>query len=787
MGEPAHSESAPPVTLFAITGLPILLTGAAVVGLPILLHLIMRQEPKRLPFPAFRFLKQRRQINQRKVRLRHLLLLLLRMGLIALICLSLWQPTILSDGFSLRGGRPIAAVVVLDTSPSMGYILVADRAGLTEARKRALKLLDEPAQGPWTCLDEARGRALEILEDLPAASKVAILDTADRGEPTWANSVAEARQQIRDIKKPRANSQPVTRTLESAYGLLSRADTELEPGQEPLPRLLAVFSDRTAASWDVNRTAELASMRDRVPPPSVYHVYVDVGVDKPVNTAITTMDFKPQIIAANQPVMLTVTVESTGGATDNVLVFTVDGEQVQQVPVNPGPDRPVIRQFRKDGLKPGLHHARLNLVTNDALPFDNEKFITFRVREPRRVLALVDMPTGSFLTRAARLVGLASGNATLWKDFLDARGWYACEVRPVDEAGEIDFTRYEEITLLDVARPTGALWEKLKSYLDTGGNVIVAPPPPGDADSIAAYQTEKATAVLPLKYTRWYQKPAGEADIAWAWQALNPNRPLLAKFRESREQNDFLEKGESRPTTTGFWKVEGGFRDRVVVSYNDAPDPDSRSPAVLEWQPPGSRGKVLEFTVPLGLEAGRREIHNYNSALWFPLVLVNEAVRTLVGDSEDQPFNFTAGENVVVRWPTDSKPGAQFYLSGPDVSATDSVIKRDESQTYSIRPDRTGTAGNFTIQSEDGKWQEGYSINAPVEESNLDRLPPEAIAELFGPDALTPADKKRDLADILSGRFTQPIELFPFLMILLLLVLAGENLLANQFYRRKRG
>jgi Aerotolerance regulator N-terminal len=111
------------VSLIAIAGVPILITGAALVGLPILLHLIMRQEPKRLLFPAFRFLKQRRQINQRKIRLRHLLLLLLRMALIALICLSLFQPTVLSRGFSLRGDRPVAAVIVIDTSPSMGYVL----------------------------------------------------------------------------------------------------------------------------------------------------------------------------------------------------------------------------------------------------------------------------------------------------------------------------------------------------------------------------------------------------------------------------------------------------------------------------------------------------------------------------------------------------------------------------------------------------------------------------------------------------------------------------------------
>ena len=35
-----------------------------------------------------------------------------------------------------------------------------------------------------------------------------------------------------------------------------------------------------------------------------------------------------------------------------------------------------------------------------------------------------------------------------------------------------------------------------------------------------------------------------------------------------------------------------------------------------------------------------------------------------------------------------------------------------------------------------------------------------------------------------KGQFRQPVELFPWLMILVLLVLAVENLLANKFYRR---
>src|SRR5258707_939883 len=145
----------------------ILLTGAALIGVPILLHLIMRQEPKKLPFPAFRFLKLKRRINQRKMRLRHFLLLLLRMLLIGLIALALFQPTFLSERFNIKGEQAIACVVVIDTSPSMAYILAVDRSGLTGARQRGPTLLEEDGpedrKRPWTALDEGRFRALELI------------------------------------------------------------------------------------------------------------------------------------------------------------------------------------------------------------------------------------------------------------------------------------------------------------------------------------------------------------------------------------------------------------------------------------------------------------------------------------------------------------------------------------------------------------------------------------------------------------------------------------------------
>jgi hypothetical protein len=298
----------------------------------------------------------------------------------------------------------------------------------------------------------------------------------------------------------------------------------------------------------------------------------------------------------------------------------------------------------------------------------------------------------------------------------------------------------------------------------------------------ASYHTEAAGRVLPRRFDAWSEIAADKPAITWTWNALSSQRPLLAEFRKIREAGSFFE--DLPPTTRGYWRVEPGARDRIVVAYNDAPEADQRTPAVMETGL-GARGKVLQFTVPLGL--GGEKYHNYTTS-WFYLVLANEAVRTMTGDSEDLVFNFTNGQNVLLKWPVgDVKPGSTYYLSGPDVASTDATVKREANQPfYRLGPEKTGSAGSFTLESEDRAWKEGFSLNPPVEESNLDRLAIPDIEALFKENAVIPATKPLPLAEIMSGKFRTDLELFPFLMIILLLVMASENLLANKFYRRKK-
>jgi hypothetical protein len=224
---------------------PALLTGLVLIGVPLLLHLIMRRKPKRQAFPAFRYLVKRHRTNQRRVRLRHLLLLALRIGLIVAICLALARPRALNERLQLSSDRAVAAVFVFDTSYSM-----------------------ELAVGNRSRLDEAKRRGLEWLDQLPEGSRVAILDSAENvqsGKGEWLANLVQARERISRLSLKPAN-QPVTARLPSTYRLFAELAQSKSP-EQALPRLLCVFSDRTVACWDGEKLPELLEARDGVPPP----------------------------------------------------------------------------------------------------------------------------------------------------------------------------------------------------------------------------------------------------------------------------------------------------------------------------------------------------------------------------------------------------------------------------------------------------------------------------------------------------------------------------------------
>src|SRR4029079_11073269 len=77
-----------------------LLLGGIFIAIPVLLHLMMRQRPKQQTFPALRFIRERKLANQRRLQLRHWLLLALRCGVVGLFALALARPSVSSGALS---------------------------------------------------------------------------------------------------------------------------------------------------------------------------------------------------------------------------------------------------------------------------------------------------------------------------------------------------------------------------------------------------------------------------------------------------------------------------------------------------------------------------------------------------------------------------------------------------------------------------------------------------------------------------------------------------------------
>src|SRR5215471_2051625 len=119
-----------------------LAAGAALAALPVILHLFMKQTPKRVVFPALRLIRERHKRSRKKLRVKNWLLLLARMALLALMALALARPTIKTEASLGDKEVPTALGLVFDTSLSMGYTQ-QDKTRLDEAKELAFEILSK--------------------------------------------------------------------------------------------------------------------------------------------------------------------------------------------------------------------------------------------------------------------------------------------------------------------------------------------------------------------------------------------------------------------------------------------------------------------------------------------------------------------------------------------------------------------------------------------------------------------------------------------------------------------
>ena len=100
--------------------LPLFLLGLGALAVPVLIHLIQREKNQIIAFPSLMFVRRVPYESVRRRRIRHWLLLAMRLGALALIVAAFARPFVRGSVAAIGGGAR-EVIVLLDRSYSMGY------------------------------------------------------------------------------------------------------------------------------------------------------------------------------------------------------------------------------------------------------------------------------------------------------------------------------------------------------------------------------------------------------------------------------------------------------------------------------------------------------------------------------------------------------------------------------------------------------------------------------------------------------------------------------------------
>jgi hypothetical protein len=407
---------------------PLYLLGTAAAALPILIHLLVKQKRRAIPFSTLRFLRLAQLQRQGRRRLREWLLLLLRVLVCLLIALALARPVLShAPGFLARFTN-VAAVLIVDNSYSMGAV----REGKSD-------------------FERAKELAQHTLNGLPEKSRVAVMMASEPPPQELLERLKVGRLESSLYD----GSVNLTQRIEDAQRLLRNVNATTKE--------IIVFTDAQKLSFP-------ATSQSQNPEPKTQNLsVVDVRGNAPVeNLAIVSGSLSEGKTLTPSSWRVSVTVRNTGSESRSATAtLWAEGSQRgrRTIPALSAGQTTEI-SFPVPPLPVGLRAGWVEL-SGDALATDNRFYFALPVRERYRVL-LVDgastTPQGeSFYLRAA----LESLRAPTGKPLTEIAGATGAGLSAAALA-EKDVVAFTHAPPLDASQR-----EALKQFISSGGGAWI--------------------------------------------------------------------------------------------------------------------------------------------------------------------------------------------------------------------------------------------------------------------------------------------------------------------------
>jgi hypothetical protein len=463
---------------------PWALAAAALLAVPVAVHLFKPRRVRRVPFSSLRWLKLSPQKLSRRVQPHQILLFLLRAAFVTLLVLALARPVLAPAG----AGKPVDRFVVIDTGRAMAFQPPGQPTPLERARELAADVVRRHGPGDRTAVLLAGGRATTLLPLTrePEASVPAV------------NGVVAG-----------AADTDLTLALDAVRPQLGRAGADAE---------VLVLTSNPAGAW---RTGAVAAFADGLPE-GVRVRCVDVGVAGASNAWLTRAVVLEQGGRRAVRAELACVGEADQARTLRLTGITGAADQTQDVTLDPG--RPGWVEFTlPPGVDPKGQVARLRLEPSDGLPDDDEWFLPLDVSGSLRVLLVEADVEGP----ESRRPGFALATAVEALASADRQAAELARRTPRDVTPR-DVDAADVVLLADVPDLPDAVVEALGRRVRAGGGLAVFLGPAGKP----AFWGEKLyRPVQPTEGLLAVKPLAPAADAAPALRPLADVRaahPLLA-------------------------------------------------------------------------------------------------------------------------------------------------------------------------------------------------------------------------------------------------------------------
>ncbi len=704
---------------------PGMMAFAAAAVVPVLLHLILRQTPRRVVFPALRFIRRRSQANRRRMRLKHLLLLLLRVAAVVVLALALARPSLRSGPASPRVQAPVSALLLLDTSVRMQYV--------HQSRTR---------------LDQARELAHWLLKQLPQGSQVAVVDSSPT-PPAFQLDLAAARKRLDQMELTPA-AVPLAQRLRQATQLLEKAT---HPHRE-----LYIFTDRAQWSWPQELQGAVQESLAALDPLDVF--LVDVSAPRMQNTWLSLPELNPRVVPQNNPVRLRLQVHHHSDRLENKVVHVrltdLKGQEVQALEqtLSLQPGEAVQVEFTLSGLEAGVYQGEVRLLGEDALAADDRRYFTFRVHAPPPVLLAASEPAEQKALYVQEAIA-----PTVFR--LEKRARFQTQLVPLEQLGSVSLEKHRAVVLLDPFPLTDSVWRKLREYVEQGGRLWICL---GQQSRPAqAMNTPEALALLPGPLLEVGRAPDGSVFLA----PSNYEHPALKQLAPLRDQLAW----DAFPVVR-YWLLDRlASQAQVLIPYSNS------EPALIERSL--GQGVVMVLTTSLSDPPGPRAWNNLPTGVEpVPFFLLVNGVMNYLTTVQEEQLNWILVPELALRLELARSPGQGFRITYPNGAQE---IRAADPRVRQLTLSALEHWGNYQIRTGSQPPEElGFSVNLDPKLSQPQLLSAQQLQRYLGAKASVVRTREQLSRQVRLGRMGR--ELYGPVVLMLVVLLAAEWVMANRFY-----